>query len=449
MDILNLKAWEMKEKLINKEISSREIIISHLDRIKEVEEDSNTFLSINKEKALIASDIVDRKIKDNTPIGILEGIPIGIKDNIVTKDFVTSGGSKMLEGFVSPYDATVVERIKKAGGIILGKTNMDEFGIGAGALETSATAVAAKEVALALGTDTGGSIRESANYSNVVGIKPSYGMVSRYGLISLANTFEQIGTIGRDVRDAALLLSAIYGYDEKDLTTSNMKSKNLDLNMEKSIDYLKGKRIGLPKELFELEIEDKVRKTINKSINLFKDAGAIIEEVSIPSLKYALETYQILTSAEISSNLARFDGIQYGFRANEYNDLDELYMNTRSEGFTNETKRRILLGTYILSGSMREKYYEKAIRLRTLIINDFKRAFKDVDILLTPTSPVSSTELEVGTIFTTPVNIAGLCAITLPAIITDNLSPGLQLIGDRYKDDEIIKIALAYEGLVK
>src|SRR5699024_2222075 len=402
MDVINLKAWEMKERLLNKEISSREIIEAHISKIDEVENDINAFISIDKDKALKEADAIDEKIKNNEELGSLAGIPIGVKDNIITRDFKTTAGSKMLENFKAPYDSTVVERINKNNGIIIGKTNLDEFAMGVsgqishygptknpldtnkvpgGSSGGSAAALAAKEVALSIGSDTGGSNRMPASFCGVVGIKPTQGLVSRYGLISVSDRMDQIGVFGRDVRDAVLMLNTISGHDKKDITTTK---NNTRLDIE-SMSSVKGMKIALPKEYFEISMNPKVREEIEKSIELFKDGGAIVKEVSLPILKYAVDAFYIIIHSDFSSNMARFDGIRYGHRSKDYEDLDELYINSRTEGFSAEIRKRILFGTYLLSGSRGKEYYSKALKLRAKLIEEFNKLFVDFDVILSPT----------------------------------------------------------------
>ena len=481
MDIIKLSAIEMNEKLRNKEISSREIVEAHFDKIEEIEGKLNAFITLNKEEALKAADKVDNKLKNNEELGILAGIPIGIKDNIVTKDLKTTCASKMLENFIPPYDATVVEKIKNADGIIIGKTNMDEFAMGS-STETSyfgstknpvdtekvsggsAASVKANEVALSLGSDTGGSIRQPASLCGVVGIKPTYGLVSRYGLISNANTLDQIGVLGRDVRDSALMLSSIMGHDNKDSTSissslSEKISEYITSDSSQSIDSLKGMKIALPKEFMNAEMNRKIKEEIERAIKLFEDAGAKIEEVSLPSLNHSLEAYCIISTAEISSNMARFDGVRYGYRSTEYKTLDELYINTRTEAFGEEVKRRILLGTYFLSRGYGGELYQKALKVRTLVKEDFNKTFEKYDIILSPSSATLPFEFGEKTnhplpmyktdFFTVPVNLAGICAMSVPCGSVEGLPVGLQIIGDRFKDINIIKAGLGFEGMVK
>ena len=480
MDIVKLSALEIREKILNKELSATQVVKAHLDRIDEIDKDINAFISINKEEALKAAEQVDEKIKNGEDLGSLAGIPIALKDNIVTRGTKTTCGSKMLEDFMSPYDARVVEMIKSQDGIIIGKTNMDEFAMGSsnersyfgptknpvntklvpgGSSGGSAAAVKANEVPLALGTDTGGSIRQPAAYCDLVGIKPSYGLVSRYGVVPLANTLDAVGVFGKNVTDAALMLSAIAGYDEKDSTSYE---NSIDLVFEKGlepIEYIKGMKIGIPKEIYLDEVDKRLKDHMDKVIKIFESLGASVEEISLPHLKYGLATYHVIATVEISSNMARFDGLRYGHRAKEYSSLDELYTNSRTEAFGDEVKRRILMGTYYLSMGHGRDYYEKALKMRTLIIDDFNKAFKDYDIILTPTSPILPFELgklkdepltkDLTGIFTAPVNLAGLCAMSIPCGYIDGLPVGLQIIGDRFKENNIIKAGLGFEGGMK
>ncbi len=473
MDIINLTAMDMREKLKNKEISARDIVEAHIDRLQKMEEDLNAFITISKKEALNAADIIDEKIKRGEKLGSLAGIPIGVKDNIITKDIKTTCGSKMLENFIPPYESTVVEKIKKADGIILGKTNMDEFAMGSstetsyfgitknpidtqrvpgGSSGGSAAAVKAKEVAIALGSDTGGSIRQPASFCGVVGLKPTYGLVSRYGLVSLANSLDQIGTLGRNVTDVALLLNAIVGYDEKDSTSVNMDIIDYIEGLSEDV---KGMRIGVPKEYLNLNMDEGVKEQILNSIEIFKNMGAVVEEISLPHIEYALATYYIISTAEISSNMARFDGIRYGYRAKDYETLDELYINSRSEAFGEEVKRRIMFGTYSLSKDNNEKIYKKAAKVRTIIKEDFDKVFEDYDIILSPTSP--SLPFKIGEkiedplamyksdIFTVPINLTGICAISIPCGYVEGLPVGLQIIGDKFEELKVLRLARAFE----
>ncbi|HEY8361543.1 MAG TPA: Asp-tRNA(Asn)/Glu-tRNA(Gln) amidotransferase subunit GatA [Tissierellaceae bacterium] len=480
MDIVKLSAIEIRDKILKKEISATEVVKAHLDRIEEIDKDLNAFITIHKEEALKSAERVDEKIRNGEEVGTLAGIPVAIKDNIVVKGKRTTCGSKMLENFIPPYDATVVEKIKNQDGIIIGKTNMDEFAMGSssetsyfgpvknpvneklvpgGSSGGSAAAVKANEVPLALGTDTGGSIRQPAAYCDVVGIKPSYGLVSRYGVIPLANTLDAVGVFGRDVSDAALILSAIAGYDEKDSTCYEYP---VDLTFERNLEpseYVKGMKIGIPKEIYIDELDKRLVGKMDEIIKLYESLGAEVVEITLPHMEYCLSTYHVICKAEVSSNMARFDGIRFGHRTEEYSNVDELYKNSRTEGFGEEVKRRILMGTYFLSMGHGRKYYEKALRMRTLICYDFKKAFEKCNIILTPSSPILPFEIgklkdefvvkDFTSIFAIPVNLAGLCAMSIPCGYIEGLPVGLQIIGGRYEDLNMIKAGLAFEGGMK
>ena len=481
MDITSLKAWEMKEKLLNKEISSKDIVEAHIKKIEETEPNINAFITLNKEEALNTADAVDKKLRNNEDVGVLAGLPIGIKDNIVTKGMRTTCASKMLEDFIPPYDATVIEKIKNSDGIIIGKTNMDEFAMG-GSTETSyfgttknpvdpsrvpggssggsAAAVGSNEVPLALGTDTGGSVRQPASYCGVVGLKPTYGMISRYGVVSMANTLDQVGVFGRDVKDAVLMLNAIAGHDRKDSASSTRSNSAAFIDNDKEdINLLEGLRVALPKEYVELGTSNKkIQALFDEAVKVFERQGAKIDFISIPHLKYALETYYIIMTSEVSSNLARFDGIRYGHRAENYNTLDELYTNSRTEGFGEEVKRRIMIGTYSLSAGYAEEHYKKALKVRTLIKQDYDNAFTDYDVILSLTSTIlpfefnsiinDPVEMYKSDLYTVPINVAGLCSMSIPMGKVDGLPVGLQITGDRFMEKNIIKAALGYERAV-
>lgn len=482
MEITNLKAWEMKDKLFNKELSSREIMEAHIKRIEKNEPNIHAFITLDIEGALKEADRIDEKIRNNQRLEVLAGLPIGIKDNIVTKDLRTTCGSRMLENFIPPYSATVIENIKKHDGIVIGKTNMDEFAMG-GSTETSyfgptknpvnnnvvpggssggsAAAVGANEVPLALGSDTGGSVRQPASYCGVVGMKPTYGVVSRYGVVPMANTLDQIGVFGRDVRDAVLMLNAIKGYDNMDSTSSKRVIPAYLIDKDNSSDtkFLKGLRVGLPREYVELKSSNKdIQGLFERTVKLFESYGAQIEYISLPHIKYALETYYIIMTSEVSSNLARFDGIRYGHRAEKYETLNELYINSRTEGFGEEVKRRIMTGTYSLSAGYADEHYKKALKVRTLIKEDYDNAFSNHDVILSLTSPIlpfefdsiinNPVEMYKSDLYTVPINIAGLCSISVPMGKVDGLPVGLQIVGDRFMEEKIIKAALGYERAV-
>lgn len=475
MNIVNLSAIEIREKIKNKELSAREVVEAFLNRIEELDEEINAFITIDKKGALSQADRIDKKIQNNEEIGLLAGVPIGIKDNIVTKDLRTTCGSKMLENYISPFDATVVEKIKAEDGIIIGKTNMDEFAVGTstntsyfgaaknpinkklvlgGSSGGSAAAVASKQVPLSLGSDTGGSITQPASFCGVVSIKPSYGLVSRNGLVPVADTLDCIGVFGKDLNDAVILLDSIAGYDKKDPTMIHKNHEKLaSINNSDSTNPLKcieGMKIGIPKEIFDIGMESAVEQRFRSAVDLFKSNGAIVEEISLASLKYATETYIIISNGEFASNMGRFDGLRYGYRAKDYDNLDEMYIKSRTESLGDEVKKRIILGTYFVSSANSKEYYNKALRVRTLIKNDFDKAFKNYDVILTPVSPILPFEKEEKVnSFTSFVNLAGLCALSIPTNPGEETPIGLQIIGDRLKEINIIKAGLAFERMVK
>ena len=462
MELYELTAHELEEKLKNKEITSLDIINSCMKRIKEKENDIQAFVTITEKEA------IEEANKENS------FIPIGIKDNINTKGIKTTCSSKMLENFVSPYDATVTERIKEKKMPILGKLNMDEFAMGAsteysyfkktknpwdlnkvpgGSSGGSAAAVAANMVPWALGSDTGGSIRQPAAFCGVVGLKPTYGLVSRYGLVAFASSLDQIGPITKDVTDCATLLNIISGYDQKDSTSSNIEKKDCKQGLENGV---KGLKIGIPKQYFGDGINEEVKSKVLQMAKEYEKMGAIIEECEIEATEYALATYYIIACAEASSNLGRFDGIRYGYRAEKFNNLKELYKNSRSEGFGDEVKRRIILGTYVLSSGYYDAYYKKAQQVRTLVKQQFGKLFEKYDILLTPTSPTTAfdlgtrsnnpLEMYLADLCTVSINIAGLPAISLPCGVDESGLPiGVQLIGNHFQEDVLLRASYALE----
>lgn len=476
MDITNLKAWQLKEKIANKELKVSEIAESFINRSKEIDKDINSFVSHDYEGALEKAKSLD----DKDPSGKLFGLPIGIKDNISVKGMKNTCCSKMLENYEAVFNANCVEHINEENGIIIGKLNMDQFAMG-GSNETSyfgpvhnpldlkrvpggssggsAAAVSSRQVPLSLGTDTGGSVRQPASYCACVGFKPSYGTVSRNGVVSLSNTLDQVSTFANDVKDASLITSAIAHKDHRDLTSLSNPINEIDYTYDDAIKYLKTLKVGVPKEVLADEKDDQVEKAYRDSIKLLKDNGVEIVEIDLKDLKYAVATYYIIMNAEASSNLSRFDGVKYGLRDFGAESLEEMYIKTRAEGFGPEVKRRILFGTYILSQDKDRDYFQNALKARTLLINDFKQAFKMVDTILVPTSPVMP--FEIGTNindpikmynadkYTVPVNIAGNCGISVPSTKEHILNPGMEFICDNLEDNKLIKIAYAYEGLVK
>ena len=477
MNITELTVHELQEKLKNKELTITEITKAYVDRINEKESDVGAFVTTLTNEAIKQAEDLQAKVESGEVTGDFAGIPIGIKDNICAKGVKTTCSSHMLENFVAPYSATVVEKLNNENLINLGKLNMDEFAMGGstehsyfkktknpwnlnkvpgGSSGGSAAAVAANLVPWALGSDTGGSIRQPASFCGVVGLKPTYGLVSRYGLVAFASSLDQIGPITKDVKDSAMLLNIIAGHDEKD-TTSNNKEK---------IDYLKalkndvkGLKIGVPKEFFGEGINEEVKTTLLKSIEKYKELGAEVEEISLDIAKYSLAAYYIIACAEASSNLGRFDGIRYGYRAEDFKDLKDLYKKSRSEGFGPEVKRRIILGTYVLSSGYYDAYYKKAQQVRTLVVNEFNKAFEKYDIILTPTSPTvafdiggkgTPLEMYLADIDTVSVNVAGLPAISIPCGVDESGMPiGMQLIGNKFQEETILNAAYTFEQAIK
>ena len=393
MDITKLTVHELQEKLKEKEITIPEITKAYLQNIEKYENDVQAIITPLTKEALEEANKVQEKIQKEEVVSSLAGIPIGIKDNLCTKGIKTTCGSKMLENFISPYDATVIEKLKEQGLIFLGKLNMDEFAMGSateysyfkttknpwnlntvpgGSSGGSSAAVASNMVPWALGSDTGGSIRQPASFCGVVGLKPTYGLVSRYGLVAFASSLDQIGPITKDVTDSAILLNVIAGHDEKDSTS--VKREKVDYVKALKND-VKGLKIGIPKEFFGEGINQEVKEKLQEAIQTYKKLGAIVEDCSLDVAEYALATYYIIACAEASSNLGRFDGIRYGYRAENYKDLKELYRNSRSEGFGEEVKRRIILGTYVLSSGYYDAYYKKAQQVRTLVKKEFDKLF--------------------------------------------------------------------------
>lgn len=478
MNITELTVHELQEKLKNKELTVKEITKAYVDRINEKEKDVQAFVTTLTEEAENKAEEIQKKIDNKEIEGELAGIPIGIKDNICTKGIKTTCSSKMLENFVSPYDATVMEKINEENLINLGKLNMDEFAMGGstehsyfkvtknpwnlsrvpgGSSGGSAAAVAANLVPWALGSDTGGSIRQPASFCGVVGLKPTYGLVSRYGLVAFASSLDQIGPITKDVRDSALLLNIIAGHDKKDTTSVNREKIDYTKCLKNDV---KGLKIGVPKEFFGEGINSEVKETLQKSIEKYKELGAEIEEFSLDIAKYSLAAYYIIACAEASSNLGRFDGIRYTYRTGEFKNLKELYKKSRSEAFGPEVKRRIILGTYVLSSGYYDAYYKKAQQVRTLVMNKFSKAFEKYDVILTPTSPTvafgigtkseNPLEMYLSDICTVSVNIAGLPAISIPCGVNSEKMPiGMQLIGNKFEEEKILNAAYTLEQVVE
>ena len=478
MDITELTVHELQEKIEKKELTIKDIMQAYIDKIDEKEKDVQAFVTELKDEAKKQAEEIQDKIDKGEIKGKLAGIPIGIKDNICTKGIKTTCSSHMLENFISPYNATVMEKINEQNMINLGKLNMDEFAMGGsteysyfkktknpwnlnkvpgGSSGGSAAAVSANMVPWTLGSDTGGSIRQPASFCGVVGLKPTYGLVSRYGLVAFASSLDQIGPIAKDVEDTAILLNIISGHDKKDTTSANIEKKDYTLNLKKDI---KGKKIGVPKEFFGEGINLEVKESLENAIQTYKNLGAEIEEFSLDIAQYSLATYYIIACAEASSNLGRFDGIRYGYRAKDFKNLKELYTKSRSEGFGAEVKRRIILGTYVLSSGYYDAYYKKAQQVRTLVMNEFNKAFEKYDVILTPTSPTvafdigsksnNPLEMYLADICTVSVNIAGLPGISIPCGIDKQGMPiGMQLIGNKFEEDKLLNIAYAFEQAIQ
>lgn len=464
---------ELKQGLLNKEFSSVELTKAIYQRIKDVDGTVQAFLALNEEEALKCAQASDAKGYDDQS-DLMQGLPIGIKDNIVTQGLVTTAASKMLANFKPIYHATVVEKLNRAGAVTIGKLNMDEFAMG-GSTETSyfaktknpwdltkvpggssggsAAAVASGMIPASLGSDTGGSIRQPASFTNLVGIKPTYGRVSRYGLIAFASSLDQIGPMTRTVADNALVLQTISGLDDKDATSSALKVPNFS---EKLHHGVKGLRIAVPTEYFGEGITTEVKQALQRAIDVYRQLGAVVEEVSLPHSKYGIPAYYIIASSEASSNLQRFDGIRYGHRSSHVQSLEDVYINSRSEGFGMEVKRRIMLGTFSLSSGYYDAYFKKAGQIRTLIKQDFEAVFERYDIILGPTTTTTAFGLGehqddpiamyMSDLLTVPMNLAGVPALSLPAGFSkEGLPIGIQLVGNYYDEPTLYQAAQAFE----
>lgn len=473
MELYKLTAHELHDKLVNKEVSSVELTNALYARIDEVEDQVNAYVTLDKENALAQAAKVDAKIAAGEAISPLAGIPGAIKDNICTKGLLTTCSSKMLSNVTPIYDAHVIKNLRADETIFLGKTNMDEFAMGSttessfygptrnpwnlervpgGSSGGSAAAIAAGEAIWTLGSDTGGSIRQPASFNGCVGIKPTYGRVSRYGCVAFASSLDQIGPITKDVTDAATVLNTICGKDEMDSTSLNVEVPDFTKALVQDV---KGLRIGLPKEYFGDGIDAEVKAEIMKAVKKYEELGAEIVEVSLPHTEYAVITYYIIAPAEASANLARYDGVRYGFRNMEAASAPEMTTLSRTEGFGLEVRRRIMLGTYVLSSGYYDAYYNKAMQVRTLIRRDFDAAFEKCDVLLTPTSPVPAYKIDghmdplttyMLDVTTIPVNMAGLPGISIPCgFASDGMPIGMQLIGKVLDEETILRAAYTFE----
>lgn len=474
MNICHLTAVELGKKIKAKEISVLDAVKASIEQIERLETDVNSFVTVDKEGAFAQAEEVQKLIDDGTLTGPLAGVPVAIKDNMCTKGMLTTCSSKILGNFRPSFTAEAVENLKKAGAIIIGKTNMDEFAMGSttetsyfgetknpwnlghvpgGSSGGSCAAVAAEECPYALGSDTGGSIRQPSSFCGVVGIKPTYGTVSRYGLIAYGSSLDQIGPIAKDVTDCATILEVIASHDPKDSTS--IARENYDFTSALRED-VQGMRIGIPKGYFGEGLDKEVKENILNAVKVLEEKGAVLEEFDLNLVQYAIPAYYVIASAEASSNLSRFDGVKYGYRAEEYEGLHNMYKKTRSEGFGPEVKRRIMLGSFVLSSGYYDAYYLKALRTKALIKQEFDKAFERFDVIVAPAAPTTAPELGkslsdpmkmyLSDIYTISVNLAGLPGISIPVgRDSKGLPVGMQLIGNCFEEEKIIRAAYTFE----
>ena len=473
-DLMKLTAVELGKKIKDKEVTVVEATKACLERIKALDETYNCFVTVDEAGALAQAEAIQAKIDSGELTGPLAGVPVAIKDNMCINGMLTSCSSKILSNFVPTYTATAVEKLQEAGAVIIGKTNMDEFAMGSttetsaygptknpwntehvpgGSSGGSAAAVAANECFCALGSDTGGSIRQPASYCGVVGMKPTYGTVSRYGLIAYGSSLDQIGPLCKDVTDCATIMEVIASHDKKDSTSVERKDTDFTSAL---VDDVAGMRIGIPRDYFGEGLDPQVKEAVLSAAEVLKSKGAIVEEFDLSLVEYAIPTYYTIAAAEASSNLERFDGVKYGFRAKDYDGLHSMYKKTRSEGFGPEVKRRIMLGSFVLSSGYYDAYYLKALRVKAMIKKAFDEAFAKYDVILGPVAPTTAPKLGssladpikmyLGDIYTISVNLAGLPGISVPCGKDDNGLPiGVQLIGDCFNEKKLIQTAYAYE----
>lgn len=478
MDLMSLTAVELGRKIKAKEVTVREAVLAAYDKIDEKEAEFNCYVTTTKEAALAKADEVQAKIDAGELTGPLAGVPVAIKDNMCTKGVLTTCSSRILENFVPTFTAEAVINLEKAGAVILGKTNMDEFAMGSttetshygatknpwntkhvpgGSSGGSAAAVAADECSFALGSDTGGSIRQPSSYCGVTGMKPTYGTVSRYGLIAYGSSLDQIGPIAKDVTDCAAILETIASYDPKDSTSIRRDDYDFTSAL---VDDVKGMKIGIPKDYLIEGLNPEVKAAIMNAAHKLEEKGAVVEEFDLSLVEYAIPAYYVIACAEASSNLARFDGVKYGYRTPEYNELHEMYKKTRSEGFGPEVKRRIMLGSFVLSSGYYDAYYLKALRTKALIKQAFDKAFSKYDVILGPVAPTTAPEIGssladpikmyLGDIYTISVNLAGLPGISVPGgFDSKGLPIGVQMIGNCFEEKKIIRAAYAFEQSLK
>ena len=472
LDVSKLTITETRALLADRKINAQELINAFLSYIRKTDGDTKAFINVTEEQALMRAKKIDDAVKSGKNLGPLSGVPMGVKDNICTKDIKTTCASKMLDNFLPPYNATVVERLHDAGAITLGKLNMDEFAMGSstensyyfktknpwdggrvpgGSSGGSAAAVASGQVVYSLGSDTGGSIRQPAAFCGVVGLKPSYGRVSRWGLVAFAPSMDQVGPITKNVRDCALVLNNIAGHDSLDTTSMDCEVPDYERAL---VDDIKGLRVGIPEEFFGKGTDPAVIDRVERAIGILEEQGAICEKTTLPNSKYALPVYYVIATCEASSGLARFDGVRFGCRS-EAEDLVSMYKSTRAEGFGPEVKFRILLGTYLLGPENYDKYYTKALKVRTLIRDDFERAFKKYDILVSPTTPTTAFKfgermsnpaaMRQSDLLTIPANMAGIPAITVPCGLVEGMPVGMQIMGRPFGEKTLLRAAYTYE----
>ena len=474
MQTKSMTALQLGQMIKKKEVSVKEAVQESLAQVAALDGTLGSFVTVDEEGALKRAEEVQKGIDDGTITGALAGVPVAVKDNICTKDLLTTCSSKILSNFVPPYSAQAVDNLKAAGAVIVGKTNMDEFAMGS-TTETSAygvtrnpwntehvpggssggscAAVASCEVPYALGSDTGGSIRQPGSFCGVTGLKPTYGTVSRYGLIAYGSSLDQIGPIAKDISDCAAILEMIASYDKKDSTSVKRDAYDFTSAL---LDDVKGMKIGIPSDYLSAGLNEEVKAAVLKAAEVLKAKGAEVEEFQLSLVEYAIPAYYVIASAEASSNLARFDGVKYGYRAKDYNGLHNMYKKSRSEGFGEEVKRRIMLGSFVLSSGYYDAYYLKALRTKALIRQSFDRAFEKYDVILGPVAPTTAPKLGaslsdplqmyLGDIYTISVNLAGLPGVSVPCGTDSNGLPiGVQLIGDCFQEKKIIRAAYAYE----
>jgi aspartyl-tRNA(Asn)/glutamyl-tRNA(Gln) amidotransferase subunit A len=474
MEFFEYTGHELQKLYAAKEVSAEDVAKSVYDRITEVEPDVHAYVTLTEEMAMAEAKTIDQKRAAGESLSPLAGIPVAVKDNMATKGILTTCSSRILSNFIPVYNGTAVQKLYDAGIVMTGKTNLDEFAMGSstetsyygttrnpwnlatvpgGSSGGSAAAVAADEAIMAIGSDTGGSIRQPASLCGVVGLKPTYGLVSRYGLFAFASSLDQIGPITKDVTDCAIMLNVITGHDKRDSTSVKTNTPNYTKSLHQEI---KGLKVGVIKELMDEGIQSEVKESVNKAVELMASLGAEVSEVSLPHAYYALSAYYLIAPAEASSNLARYDGVRYGYRTTQdVEDMLDMYMKTRAEGFGAEVKRRIMLGTYALSAGYYDAFYGRAQKVRTLISTDFSKMFETVDVVVSPTSPTvafkigekteNPLQMYLSDVCTIPVNLAGLPGITLPCGMADGLPIGLQIIGKPFDEATLLRASYAFE----